>query len=267
MSALNTQNLDSALLESSDPLQQAFASRDQDAPKLVREAIAANRTQLAFQPVLQAGPSGQVAFYEGLIRVLDDAGRVIPARYFMSEVEETVLGRDLDCASLRLGLAKLHANPKLRLAINMSARSIADGRWRDTLERGIRLGDVGDRLILEISEQSAMLLPDVVVRFMEELQPRGVAFALDDFGSGFIAFRHLKDFFFDLAKVDKHFIRSIDSTPDNQVLTEALISVAHQFKMFVVAEGVETLEEAGMVRHLGVDCLQGYLFGVPKASL
>lgn len=266
MTAPNTQNTDPALLESSDPLQQAFASRDQDVPKLVREAIAANRTQLAFQPVLQAGPTGQVAFYEGLIRVLDDAGRVIPARYFMSEVEETVLGRDLDCASLRLGLAKLHANPKLRLAINMSARSIADGRWRDTLERGIRLGDVGERLILEISEQSAMLLPDVVVRFMEELQPRGVAFALDDFGSGFIAFRHLKDFFFDLAKVE-HFIRAIDTTPDNQVLTEALISVAHQFEMFVVAEGVETLEEAGMVRQLGVDCLQGYLFGVPKASL
>lgn len=111
-----------------------------------------------------------------------------------------------------------------------------------------------------------MHLPEVVQRFMEEMQPYGLAFALDDFGAGMTAFRYLKDFFFDLVKVDGIFTRQIDRNPDNQVIAEALISVAHQFEMFAIAEGVETEAEAAFLRDCGVDCLQGYLFGVPRFS-
>ena len=252
--------------EPADPFQAALASRDQDVPTMVRTALAAGRTQLAFQPVMRAGGTTP-AFYEGLIRILDENGRILPARHFMGDVEESDLGRDIDCASLKQGFEKLRENPGLRLAINMSARSIADGRWRRILHSGLTSGDLGNRLILEISEQSAMMLPEIVIRFMAEVQPRGVAFALDDFGAGLTAFRYLKDFFFDLAKLDKHFVRGIDTSPDNQVLAEALITVAHQFEMFVVAEGVETREEAAVLTQLQTDCLQGYLYGVPKATL
>lgn len=251
-----------------DPLQHAMASRDRDVPEMVRAALAANRAQLAFQPVVTAGDTGQIAFYEGLIRLLDEGGRILPANLFMSTVEDTGLGREIDCASIRLGIAMLETHPQLRLSINMSARSIGDGLWRRTLDAGLdRSLDVGERLILEMSEGSAMLLPEVVVRFMAELQPRGVSFALDDFGAGLTAFRYLRDFFFDLVKIDRHFIRNIDTSPDNQVLSEALITVAHQFEMFTVAEGVETAAEAALLKRLGVDCLQGYLFGVPTPTL
>lgn len=253
--------------EPMDPFQAAVASRDSDVPSMVRSALAAGRTQLAFQPVMRADAPGRPAFYEGLIRILDESGRILPARQFMGDVEETAMGRDIDCASLKAGFQKLAENPGLRLAINMSARSIADGRWRQVLRDGLTKGDLGERLILEISEQSAMMLPEIVIRFMSEMQPRGVAFALDDFGAGLTAFRYLKDFFFDLAKLDKHFVRGIDACPDNQVLAEALITVAHQFEMFVVAEGVETEAEAAVLTQLQADCLQGYLYGVPKATL
>ena len=70
-----------------------------------------------------------------------------------------------------------------------------------------------------------------------------------------------------MAKIDKGFVRGIDRSPDNQVLAEALITVARQFEMFTVAEGVESPEEAAMLASLGVDCLQGYHFGVPKFDL
>lgn len=251
-----------------DPFQHAMASRDRDVPEMVRAALASDRAQLAFQPVVAAADTGKIAFYEGLIRLLDEGGRILPAGMFMATVEDTALGRDLDCASIRLGIEMLERHPRLRLSINMSARSIGDGEWRRTLEAGLaRNPDVGPRLILEMSEASAMLLPEVVIRFMAELQPRGVSFALDDFGAGLTAFRHLKDFFFDLVKIDRHFIRAIDTSPDNQVLSEALISVARQFEMFSVAEGVETQAEAALLTRLGIDCLQGYLFGVPKPTL
>jgi EAL domain-containing protein (putative c-di-GMP-specific phosphodiesterase class I) len=251
-----------------DPLQFAFESRDRDVLKIVRNAVAAGSAKLAFQPIVSAKNSRKVVFYEGLIRVLDEAGRIIPAAHFMPEIEEMSLGRDIDCTTLRLGLDMLRVNPTLRLSLNVSARSIGDGAWRRTLDDGLhRSAQIGERLILEISESSAMLLHEVLIRFMEEMQPKGISFAVDGFGAGLISFRHLKDFFFDIAKIDRCFVRNISETPDNQVLAQALITVCHQFDMFTVAEGVETPEEATVLTQLGVSCLQGYLYGVPKFGL
>jgi EAL domain-containing protein (putative c-di-GMP-specific phosphodiesterase class I) len=251
-----------------DPLSAAVMLRDQDIPTMVKEALAAGRAQLAFQPIVANGPDGRIAFYEGFIRLLDSNNRVLPAGSFMSTVEESSIGRDIDVVALRLGLNMLRANPRVRLAINMSARSIGDGAWRRELDLGLaRDPRIGARLILEMSESSAMQLPEVVTRFMVEMQPKGITFALDDFGAGLTAFRYLKDFLFDMVKIDSIFVRGIDQTPDHQVIAEALIMVAHQFEMFAVAEGVETREEAAVLTQLGIDCLQGWLYGVPKPTL
>ena len=112
-----------------------------------------------------------------------------------------------------------------------------------------------------------MQLHEVVIRFMAEIQPQGVAFALDGFGAGMTAFRHMKDFLFDLVKIDKSFVRDIATDPDNQILAEALLMVAHQFEMFAVADGVESAEDAQFLTRMGADCLQGYHFGVPKFEI
>lgn len=251
-----------------DPLRYAMASRDADVSDIVRDALNAGRAELAFHPVVTADGARTTAFYEGLVRLTDTEGRIIPAAQFMPAVEETALGRMIDCVALRLALAKLAETPDLRMSVNVSARSIGDGEWRRILDQTL-LGqvDLGDRLIFEISENSAMVLHECVIRFMNEMQPRGVGFALDGFGAGFTAFRHLKNFLFDLVKIDKSFVRGIDRDPDNQVLAEALITVAHQFEMFAVADGVETAQEAAFLTSLGVDCLQGYYFGVPSSEL
>lgn len=254
--------------EAQNPLDYALASRDRDVMSMVRTALEAERCKLAFQPVVRADRPDQIAFYEGLIRVLDESGRIIPAHQFMGSVEETEIGREIDTASLKAGFQMLRQNPDIRLSVNISARSLADGKWRRTLERNLRRDEtVGERLIIEINERSAMHLHEVVVRFMDELQPRGVAFALDDFGAGFTAFRHLKDFFFDMVKIDKLFIRDIENSPDNQVLAEALMTVAHQFEMFAIAGGVESEGAARFLADIGMDCLQGFHIGVPKMTL
>jgi EAL domain-containing protein (putative c-di-GMP-specific phosphodiesterase class I) len=251
-----------------DPFQAAMASRDSDVLTLVHDALAAGRTKMAYQPIMLVGERAGVAFYEGLVRVLDEAGRVIPAAYFMSAIGENDLGREVDCTTLEHAFRLLRSRKDLRISINVSARSLADGKWRDILARGLAdPSDVGNRLIFEISETSAMELHEVMIRFMVEMQPKGVAFALDGFGAGMTAFRHLKEFFFDLVKIDKSFVRGIHDDPDNQVLTEALMMVAHQFEMFVVADGVETAQEAAFMSDLGADCLQGYHLGVPKFDI
>src|SRR5690606_15504285 len=180
-------------------------------------------------PIVFADKPEIVAFFEGLIRVLDETGRIIPAREFINATETTELGRILDCLALEKGLRTLSRHNDLRLSINMSARSIGYSRWQRTLRRGLdRDPTGGERLIVEITESSAMLVPELVIRFMKEVSERGISFALDDFGAGFTSFRYLKDFYFDILKVDGQFIRGIAEDADNQVLTTALATIGQQ---------------------------------------
>ncbi|EAU44043.1 EAL domain-containing protein [Salipiger bermudensis] len=248
-------------------LELALAKRDSTILRTVREAIRHRQVMLAFQPVVQARRQEATAFHEGLIRVLDETGRVVPAREFIETVEESEDGRILDCIALEQGLRELEREPGLRLAINMSARSIGYGDWLDTLTRGLRAGPtVAERLILEITEASAMMVPELVISFMDDLQARGVTFAMDDFGAGYTALRHFKQFSFDILKIDGLFIRGIAQDPDNQVMTTAIIEIARQFDMFTVAESVERAEDARLLTGIGIDCLQGYFFGAPTVS-
>jgi EAL domain-containing protein (putative c-di-GMP-specific phosphodiesterase class I) len=108
-----------------------------------------------------------------------------------------------------------------------------------------------------------MAAPEITCAFMESLQNSGVAFALDDFGAGFTSFRYLRDFFFDIVKLDRSFITGIDRNPDNQACVAALQTLAAHFEMFSVAEGIETPAEAATLTRFGIDCFQGYLYGAP----
>lgn len=248
-----------------NPLAFVISEQDRQTLLMVDEALRAGRVRLAFQPVVLGADPQRVAFYEGLLRVLDVGGRVIPARDFIGAVEMQETGRLLDCAALEIGLATLARHPDVRIAVNMSARSIGYPRWQRTLTRGVQQSPtIAERLILEITESSAVLVPEIVAAFMDDLQRTGITFALDDFGAGYTAFRYFKDFFFDILKIDGQFIRNIHHDPDNQALTRALLSIARQFEMFTVAEAVETAEEAAFLQSIGVDCLQGYLFGAPS---
>jgi EAL domain-containing protein (putative c-di-GMP-specific phosphodiesterase class I) len=239
-------------------------SRDRNILAMVRKSLEERSAILAFQPVIDSRRPDRAAFYEALIRVIDDTGRIIPAKEFIDVCETDEIGRMIDCLALELGLKTLAEAPRLRLAVNMSARSIGYPRWMATLEKGLAPDPtIGERLIIEITESSAILMPDITRVFMDELQERGICFALDDFGAGYSAFRHLRDLDFDILKIDGDYIRGIHSQPDNRVLARALISIARQFDMLTVAESVEQQEEAQVLTEIGVDCMQGYLYGIP----
>jgi EAL domain-containing protein (putative c-di-GMP-specific phosphodiesterase class I) len=246
------------------PLAFAVSENDRQTMAMVRDALRNRRLRLAYQPVVLSADTNRIGFYEGLMRVLDPSGRIIPARDFMGAVEAHEIGREIDCSALAMGLATLVAQPQLRLSVNMSARSIGYPKWTAILRKVLRSHPgLGERLILEITESSAMLVPEIVVAFMDNLQAEGIAFALDDFGAGYTAIRYLKDFSFDIIKIDGQFIRNIHAEADNQVVTAALLAIGKQFDMLCVAESVETMADAEYLQALGVDCLQGYLFGAP----
>lgn len=249
------------------PLEFAVAQQAQSTLGMVREAIAHGQTLLAFQPVVRSETQGQIGFYEGLIRVLDHTGRVIPACEFMGKIEDTETGREIDVLALRHGLNSLQKNRGLRLSINMSARSIGYRPWLNCLNRFLNeTPEVGERLILEITETSAMMVPELVIDFMHRLQPKVICFAIDHFGAEQMAIRHFKDFDFDIVKIDGGFIRGIAKNPDNLAITRALLGIAIQFEMVTVAESVENAADAALVAQIGIDCLQGYYFAAPTTQ-
>ncbi|MCL3881828.1 EAL domain-containing protein [Marivita sp. GX14005] len=246
------------------PLDTAAHLRDRAVLSMVEQAVEHREVRLAFQPIVHSRHQDKIAFYEGLIRVVDPTGRIIPASQFITQIEERETGRLLDCLALEHGLRILAKNPGIRLSINLSARSIGYPKWRKVLARGLsRDKTVAERLILEITEASAMLVPELVTQAMRELQKEGISFALDDFGAGYTALRYLKQFQFDILKIDGQFVRGIATDADNQVLTRAIIAIAQQFDMFTVAEFVETFDDANILAQLGVDCLQGFYFAAP----
>ena len=247
-----------------DPVEYAANLQDANILREVEAALLNKRTLLAFQPIVSSARAGRPVFWEGLVRLRDAQGRILPAADFMMAVEAHELGREIDCASLELGLTELRNFPSLRLAVNLSARSIGNAKWMQILERGLAIDPtIGERLILEITESSVLACGPKVLRFMASLHARGISFALDDFGAGYTSLRQLKDFTFDILKIDGSYIKDVDKDSDGQILVEAIVALAQKFDMLCVAERVERQEEADYLAKIGVDCLQGYHFAVP----
>lgn len=243
----------------------AQLSEEPDVTDLVRRAIVKNTITLAYQPVVQSRDTSQIAFYEGLIRVPDDNGKIIPAAQFIDRIERNSLGRMVDCCALQAGLAELADQPWLRLSINASPLSIVDPLWQATLRYGLEDdATLAERLIIEVTETSEVSDMAQFAQDVNAVRQQGVSFALDDFGAGYTSFRILKEVRFDIIKIDGQFIRDIHKDRDNQALTRVLLDIAGHFEMLVVAEAVEKQEEMACLRDMNVDCMQGYLFGRPE---
>jgi len=230
----------------------------------VKSAIAEGRLRLFYQPVVRADKMDFVAFYEGLARIEMPDGTIVAAGQFVPFVENTAVGRILDRKTLEMALLALRADPCLRLSVNVSTHSMRDQGWLDMFHT--YAGDSGARLILEITESAAITDVEHTTAFLRHVRQFGCSVALDDFGTGYTSFRYFRDFLFDIVKIDGSFIRDLPHNPDNRILVEALTRISRHFDMMTVAEFVETEAEAVMASDMGVDCLQGYLFGKPAKA-
>jgi EAL domain-containing protein (putative c-di-GMP-specific phosphodiesterase class I) len=227
-----------------------------DALHLIRAGLAS----IALQPVVDASAPGRVLFREALIRITQANGKLVTAGTFMPALTRLGLAVEADRAALTLALEELAISPDQRLSVNASEEALSDPNWRVLIERAPI--DIAERLIVELSEEAHLCtIPNI--RALTALRRRGVALALDDFGAGRTSFSQLRDIRFDMVKIDGGFIRGIEDSTDNQALVQALVGIARQFDMTVVAEFVETAEQARILRRLEVDGFQGYLFGAP----
>lgn len=246
------------------PLAAAAAERHGRTLALLRGALDAGRFHLAFQPVVHAGDPARVHFHEALFRIRDGSGAEVAARSFMPAAEAEGIGREVDRAALALALRELADVPALRLSVNLSARTIGDADWMHLLRREIASRPaLSGRLTVELTEGSAPALPGLALEVMDELRSFGVRLALDDFGTGHSSLAHLQDYRFDVLKIDGRFARGIAADRDDRALLASMLGLARHFGMLAVVERVETDAQAAALRAMGVDGLQGYLFGRP----
>jgi diguanylate cyclase (GGDEF)-like protein/PAS domain S-box-containing protein len=227
-------------------------------------ALRADRLCLAFQPVVRAADGGAM-IHEALLRLMEPSGVVVPAGIFMPSVEALGVICRVDRRVLELLTREFDADADVHLAVNVSGLTVTDASWLRGLRAAV-LANAGlaKRLVVEITETAAMRDLDESVRFVAALKEMGVRVALDDFGAGSTSFRHLKALGVDLVKIDGSFVRGLAANPDNQLFIRALVDLATGFGAQVVAECVETAEDAAAVKRFGVDFLQGWHFGRPQ---
>jgi len=154
------------------------------------------------------------------------------------------------------------------LAINISARQFRDHSLLAELRRCLNKYGLAPGMIeIELTEGSLMQDTDLARRILSELRRMGIGLAVDDFGTGYSSLSYLKQFELDVLKIDKSFVEQITENPKDAALAASIIALAHNLGLGVVAEGVETEDEAQIARDAGVDMLQGYLIGRPHGEL
>lgn len=227
-------------------------------------ALKNSQLRLAYQPIIDAA-TGQVVFYEALVRMFKEDGEIIPAADFVPAIEELGLALELDYHVLELVLQELQTYPDLRLAMNISGFTAARADWPDYLSsRLVGRESIVQRLIIEITETVAITDVRETQRFAETLTKLGGKVAIDDFGSGFTSIRHLRSLSLSIMKIDREMLNNLLDNSEQEHLVRMMIAIARGLGLKTVAEGVETEEVANWLQKEKVDMMQGYYFGRPS---
>ncbi len=217
--------------------------------------------KLAFQPVFNA-KTGEVYMHEALLRMADTTGTLITAGHLVPIAERLGLIRLIDRAVLQLALQTLQSYADARLSINISATTVTDPRWNaQLLDMIAATPEPASRLVVEITETAALDNLSTSHDFVTALRNLGCGVALDDFGAGYTSYRNLKELPLTLIKLDGSFCCNLAEGGENYTFVRSMVELAHAFDLKVVAEWVDTAEDAAILTRHGVDYLQGNRLG------
>jgi len=231
----------------------------------LRRAIAQTEFELHYQPQLDLR-TGDICGAEALLRWNHPQRGLLLPSHFVALAEDVgliePLGRwilDEACAQYKLMASR--GIRLSRLSVNVSARQFRQRDFVDFVERMIVKHQVLPLCLeLEITESLLMNANDQVDRALRSLKDLGIRLAIDDFGTGYSSLAYLKQFSFDVVKIDKSFVRDLETNAESRAITTAIVAMAHALRKEVVAEGVETEGQLAILRSIGCDQIQGYLF-------
>src|SRR5215469_1817288 len=229
----------------------------------MQAALRQDRFLLAFQPVVCSG-TGKVDYFECLLRMRDEQGDIVAAAKFITALEQLGLIGIIDRFVLEKTFDELATYPEVRLGLNVSGLTVSDRSWLQSLISLLRRrSDLAPRLVVEITETAALGDIGQSAQFVETLRQAGCRVALDDFGAGHTSLRHLQSLPIQIVKIDGSLIRQVTSKSRHRVFLRHLLSLAESSGLITVAECVESLDEAELLRAEGFARLQGYFIGRP----
>ncbi|MCF3641057.1 EAL domain-containing protein [Rhizobium sp. TRM95111] len=229
----------------------------------LRETLSIGGLEVFFQPLVDAG-SDQIRGVEALARWTTEAGQKIRPDVFIPLAERAGLIDQLGLQVLQTSLKAAAAWPGISLSVNVSPLQLKNPKFVSQVRDAIETAEFDPcRLTIELTEGVLISNPDQARRAIDGLKAAGVQIALDDFGSGFASIGTLRQFGFDRMKIDRSLIEALEHDANAGAVLQATIALANAFAIPVTAEGVETEEQAMMVRLSGCDALQGYLFSKP----
>lgn len=229
-------------------------------------ALADKRMCLFRQPIVNAQDASVIRF-ECLSRLVLEDGRIAQPYEFIPAAERAGLVGALDLETLDLALKALGRETDVKLAVNVSAATIADQGSRRAYKSMLASNaNLATRLTVEITETIAIHDLDIAARFGHAAKAAGARLALDDFGEGHTSFQSLRTLPLDEVKIDGLYVEGIDARAENRAFVIAIDRLARDLGMETIAERVETAGEAHALREIGVDGMQGYYYGKPRSA-
>jgi diguanylate cyclase (GGDEF)-like protein/PAS domain S-box-containing protein len=231
----------------------------------LRRALERNQFVLRYQPRVNL-LTGQIVGAEALLRWRIPQRGTIPPLRFITLAEETGLIVPIGKWVLQTACAQNKAwqdagHPPIVVSVNVSARQFRHESLVQTVAEALRSSGLEARYLeLELTESMVMHDAPQLVAMLDELKELGVKIAVDDFGTGYSSLSYLKRFPVDRLKVDRSFVEHMTTEADDATIVRAIISLGHNLGLKVVAEGVETAQQARALRAYQCDEAQGFLF-------
>jgi diguanylate cyclase (GGDEF)-like protein len=261
-----------ATYEVFDALMNVRAVERLDLEADLRRAIERREFAVHYQPQLEL-QTGSLAGWEALVRWMHPERGPIPPGAFLSVAEETGLIFQIGSQVLEEACRQaqewheqhFETDAPLKMSVNISARQLQ--RPDELVREVIRVLEetrlAPGSLVLEITESMLMGDAEHNVDVLGRLKALGIGIAVDDFGTGYSNLAYLKRFPVDLLKVDKTFVDGLEDNPEDTAIVRAIVDLARAMGMRTVAEGIETTEQAGLLRDLECELGQGYYFSEP----
>jgi diguanylate cyclase (GGDEF)-like protein/PAS domain S-box-containing protein len=236
-------------------------------------ALVTNQFQLDYQPVVSL-TTDRVVGFEALLRWHHPELGVVPPDKFIPIAEDTglivTIGRwvlDEACRQAAQWRDELPGGGDISMAVNVSGRQLASANLTQHVARSLRASGLAPTaLVLELTETVLVDDPDLAARRLQELRRLGVRLAVDDFGTGYSSLSYLRQFPFDILKVDRSFVATITDADAIPAIVRGLLELGRTLGLETVAEGVEDDVQRIALRTHGCDLAQGYLFARPMSA-
>ena len=240
-----------------------FVAHAQVRARTVRNAIIERRFRLAFQPVVHL-LSQDVHHYEALLRPIFTPGNSVQTtQEFVTFAEAVGLSEELDWAVMQQAVTTISESSGVCAAVNVSGLSMQSPVFRERMLELLSNKKTSGRMLVELTETADIEDVENAKSSIVQLRAMGVPVCIDDFGAGSAAFRYLKEFRVDYVKLDGAYVRGALQNAREHGFLLTMIELANFVGAKVIAETVETEEEAKMMRELGVEYGQGWFFGKP----